>query len=342
MQHYNAKAGFGFSLNAQIAFWLITLFIVITNSTGYFRPSHALIRIIAVLCCHVSVFYLFYSWLAPVYFIPKKYIQFAVLALLIIAVFGATRWWVEDMFTTTTEVPLLRKPPAKLFLIVFSQGLIASFASLLRLSANHYQSQQKLAQLRQMHTETELLFLKSQLNPHFLFNIINNLYALALEKSDKTPDALLKLSNLLRYYLYECNKDKVPLKKEWAALLAYRELFELKYEKPLPVQMNFASETDALIEPMLLVPLLENCFKHSDIGSSQHAFIKVEIKSSPACIEATFENSYSDSIKSTDEPGGIGIASVQKRLQLNYPGKHQYTVTTHNNTYQTKLIIELV
>jgi two-component system, LytTR family, sensor kinase len=333
------KAGSTFSFNVQLAFWIFTLFVLSSNSISYFGTAQGLLRAVLVLFCHATNFYIFYFLFVPNYFLSKKYAQLLLLVFVFFTALTLLRWIIENHFETTIVFPLLASPVKKTGLIFFSEVLVAAFASLLRLSVNAYENRQKLAVLKQVHTETELLFLKSQLNPHFLFNTINNLYALSLEKSDKTPQALLKLSGLLRYYLYECNKDKVPLQKEWQALLAYKELFELKYEKPLHIEMTFDAGPAVMIEPMLLVPLLENCFKHSDIGISNDAFIKVYIHQKEGFLHAAFQNSFSEIQQKKEEPGGIGIASVQKRLELNYADRHRFVSTKTINAYNCELTI---
>jgi two-component system, LytTR family, sensor kinase len=340
MQLTSHKAGSGFSFNVQVAFWIFTLFVLSSNSISYFGTSQGLARAVLVLLCHAANFYTFYFWLVPKYFLSKKYILLLLLAILFFTVITLLRWIIEYHFETIIAFPLLDSPGKKTALIIFSEVLVAAFASLLRLSVHAYENRQKLAVLKQVHTETELLFLKSQLNPHFLFNTINNLYALSLEKSDNTPQALLKLSGLLRYYLYECNKDKVPLEKEWQALIAYKELFELKYEKPLNIQMNFHADTDVAIEPMLLVPLLENCFKHSDISISNDTFIKVDIYQKEGAMQAVFQNSFSEITQNKEEAGGIGIASVQKRLELKYTDRHRFVHSKTGNVYNCELTIK--
>jgi sensor histidine kinase YesM len=337
-----SKTGAGFGLNSQVAFWVIMLFILSITSVTSFGTSQGLLRMFLVLICHAITFYTFYYWLVPVYFLEKKYMQLLFLCMLFFTGLTMLRVVIEQNFQAVTVLTQFMSPVKYVLVITFSELLVAAFASLLRISVHAYENRQKLLELKQLHTETELLFLKSQLNPHFLFNTINNLYALSLEKSAKTPEALLKLSGLLRYYLYECNKDNVRLDQEWDALLAYKELFTLKYENPVHIQIHLEGDRDAKIEPMLLIPLLENCFKHSDIGISANAFISVNICQKNGRLQATFQNSFHTREKLPDEPGGIGIVSIQKRLQLRHEGKHSFIITKSNNIYSCELMIDSV
>jgi two-component system, LytTR family, sensor kinase len=229
-----------------------------------------------------------------------------------------------------------------LWVIVFSEFLVASFSSVLRIAVSSYEAKRQVNELQQAHLETELRFLKSQLNPHFLFNTINNLYALALEKSDKTPDALLKMSSLLRYFLYECTKDKVPVEKEWEALLSYQDLFRLRHESVLNVTLSNHITSKGMIEPMILIPLLENCYKHSGIDLEPSAFIEVQIEQVNDFLQANFTNSIFNNIpKDNEKSTGIGLAAIQKRLALHYPGITTINITKNETNFHVHLLIPL-
>jgi sensor histidine kinase YesM len=229
-------------------------------------------------------------------------------------------------------------------MVLFSEISIAAFAFLFRMSVDSEANKRRIGEIERLQLQTELKFLKSQMNPHFLFNTINNVYALALSRSDKTPAALLKLSGLLRYLLYECNQP-TPYHKEIGALESYVALFQLRYEETLNISLHSEVQSmDMLVEPMLLISLLENAIKHSSIGVAPGAFIEIRLREEEGKLAASIKNSRSElnhTIREagdgkddrgrdiaggiTDDPagaaaGGIGLQNIYKRLEMLAPG----------------------
>jgi len=183
----------------------------------------------------------------------------------------------------------------------------------------------QLAEVERLQLETELRFLKAQTSPHFLFNTINNIYALTLAKSDQAPAALMKLSALLRYLLYECH-EKVSLQKELAALESYADLFRLRYQSPVALSIsNQVANKHLLLEPLLLLPLLENAVKHSALGVDDGAYVLMDIRQEAHAIVATVLNSRA-SQPVASESGGIGLANIRKRLEILYPAAHSLSI----------------
>lgn len=338
------KPFFHFGLNTQIAFWIILLIAVTFLSSNVIGLHRAVFRSLLLFLCHAAIFYSFYSILVPRFFERKKYVQFVLATLLVFFIVTPFRWLMEENFRDVLAAanPIVINRKNTLWVIIFSEFLVGSFSSILRIAVSSYEAKRKINELQQAHLETELRFLKSQLNPHFLFNTINNLYALALEKSDKTPAAILKMSALLRYFLYECTEDKVPVEKEWDALLAYRELFNLRHELPLNVTLTNHVAVKLMIEPMILIPLLENCYKHSGIDVEPAAFINVYISQQNHLLKASFLNSVFNTIKTdTEKSKGIGLAAIQKRLALHYPGVTTIQIKQNETSFEVQLSIPL-
>jgi len=200
----------------------------------------------------------------------------------------------------------------------------------------------KLILIEKEKIESEHNALKAQLNPHFLFNTLNNIYALSIAKSDNTPKVVLKLSGLMSYILYECKEDFVPLQKEIDFLNNYIELEKIRTKK---LKVEFIIElngSDFKIAPLILIPFVENAFKHSKT-ESHDSTIEMSLKVDELanldfyCInnigdeKTTIENKYR----------GLGIDNVNKRLSLLYPDKHQLKLSTDKNTYKVELSIKL-
>ncbi|AWG20496.1 hypothetical protein FFWV33_02605 [Flavobacterium faecale] len=189
--------------------------------------------------------------------------------------------------------------------------------------------------------ENELKFLKSQINPHFLFNSLNNIYSLSMIDSNKAQQSILYLSDMLRYVLYECEKPMVVIEKEVTYIKDFIQLFLLKSSKKYPVETKFFIENKGIqIAPMLLIPFVENAFKHSNIEKIEEAFIKICIHSSGSTILFSVENTFRKGPKVQDAVGGIGIQNVKKRLNLLYPDKHTLVISEINSTFKVELKIE--
>lgn len=203
--------------------------------------------------------------------------------------------------------------------------------------------QKEVDKLEKVVKESELQFLRSQINPHFLFNNLNNLYSYALEGSNKTPEIILELSGLLRYMLYECKEDFVPLTKEVEQLKNFVNLNELQIED----RGNVKFVVDGVIEsyriaPLIMMVFVENAFKHSQ--SSQSNDIEIDIKISITkngelhfkCI-----NTHSEISNNANLAQGIGLENVKKRLDLIYPKAYQLILNDENKKFDVDLIIDL-
>ena len=199
---------------------------------------------------------------------------------------------------------------------------------------------------RQQEKEAELKLLKAQLNPHFLFNTLNNLYGLSVVKSDKLPNLMLKLSDLLRYSLYETKEIFVPLEKEITYLENYISLEKIRLENTTDIQFSKSGNlTSRQIAPMLFIVFVENAFKHLGVSDSKKNTVIVSLKEINNTLEFNCENTVdpSDNKTNTLEKGrsGIGLHNAKKRLALMYPEKHELTINQALNSYSVKLILDL-
>lgn len=199
---------------------------------------------------------------------------------------------------------------------------------------------------RQQEKEAELKLLKAQLNPHFLFNTLNNLYGLSVVKSDKLPNLMLKLSDLLRYSLYETKETKVPLEKEITYLENYMSLEKIRLEDTTDIQFEKSGDLSSKnIAPMLFIVFVENAFKHLGDSKDEKSKVMVSLHEENnklifKCINTT------DSMRLEQEnmekgKSGIGLQNVKKRLALMYSEKHQLTITKNDTNYSIELILDL-
>ncbi len=203
-------------------------------------------------------------------------------------------------------------------------------------------TQNKILELEKDNLQLELNVLKAQVNPHFLFNSLNNIYALSLQKSDETPEIVLKLSNLMRYVLYECNSTKVPITKEIQFIYDYVQLEKIRHGNNEKIIFNLnGMPDDSEIEPFLLIPFVENSFKHGLNNEPSKNWLKIDLDFRNKIVSLKVENTINEDRRSKDLPSGIGLQNVKKRLMLLYPNKHQLLVTMKNNIYLTELVIDI-
>lgn len=204
------------------------------------------------------------------------------------------------------------------------------------------QKQEQIKVLKSTVQESELQFLRSQINPHFLFNNLNNLYSYALEGSPKTPEIILELSSLLRYMLYECKEKFVPLEKELEQLGHFVKLSNLQIESRGNVVFDAPKISKGYkIAPLILIVFIENAFKHSQSGQTNNIEIDITIEMKDGTLFFKCINNF-ESVKELEPvANGIGLKNVQKRLQLIYPDKHDLLIRNDTNQFEVSLSIEL-
>lgn len=196
----------------------------------------------------------------------------------------------------------------------------------------------KEKQIQIQQSIAELSVLKSQISPHFLFNVLNSLYSLSLKKSDETPDVVLKLSDILRYSLYETQTKEVSVTAEIHILNTYIEIERLRLPDNAMIKFQYDDVKESIrITPMLLLPLIENAFKHGIDSTVGHSYIHAKLSCNDISLIFTCENNFKESGRK--DVGGIGIENVRKRLKLIYPSRHQFEIEKSNGVY--KVILEI-
>lgn len=190
--------------------------------------------------------------------------------------------------------------------------------------------------------KTELSLLRSQVSPHFMFNVLNNMVSLARKKSDILEPSLIKLSSLMRYMLYETNEEKVSLEKEIDYLHSYIDLQQQRFGKKLTVNVTIdAVDGQYQIEPMLLVPFVENAFKHGT-GLIEDSIIEINLSAQRNILQFTVRNKYDPLSKDIkDTSSGIGLNNVMRRLNLLYANEHTLLITKENNWFVVSLQIKI-
>jgi LytS/YehU family sensor histidine kinase len=214
-----------------------------------------------------------------------------------------------------------------------------------KLTKKWIESRRKAQQLEKENLENELKFLRSQLNPHFLFNTINSIFVLIHKNPDLASDALAKFSDLLRYQLYECSGDQIPLSEEVAYLKSYLQLETLRQDQTkIKIEVDLADTTrqDLAIAPLLLIPFVENAFKHVGEAANTGKWIRIEMQAEGDTVSFRVSNSIS-LVKASQElvHSGVGLKNVKRRLDLIYPDKYELKVEEDDQKYQIDLTLQL-
>lgn len=190
--------------------------------------------------------------------------------------------------------------------------------------------------------KTELSFLRSQVSPHFMFNVLNNMVALARKQSEQLEPSLIKLSSLMRYMLYETDEAKVVLSREMEYLRSYIDLQQQRFGKKIIINVQLSEpDNEYTIEPMLLIPFVENAFKHG-AGVGEHAQIDIELNVKNNILHLVVRNKYNDAVEEyKDKTSGIGLANVERRLQLLYKNEHTLHINKKDNWFTVSLQLNL-
>ncbi len=235
-----------------------------------------------------------------------------------------------------------RKSRGEYWFMIFPYLFYWAMSTAYRFFFDQVKTEQMLKERENSNLKTELSFLRSQISPHFLFNVLNNMVAMARLKSEQLEPSLIRLSGLMRYMLYESDVSKVPLSRELEYVQSYIELQKLRYDSSLKIIQHIEVNEDALIEPMLLIPFIENAFKHGT-GMVVDPVIWITLANSSDQLHFTVKNKYNQAETSLvkDKTSGIGLVNVQRRLNLLYAGQHQLLIDRTDGCFSVSLQLNL-
>ena len=313
----------------------------ITYPDGQEEKSFLLDYKISFFLNYATASFVINYFLLPTFYYKKKFLKFFIGVLLVlILIILIDEFVLEQIYFPDTRGAYF---PGLFFTILETLPLIIIFL-VFKLAWDFNQKQSEIEQLKLLVKDSELQFLKSQINPHFLFNNLNNLYAYATENSPKTPSIILKLSSVLRYMLYDCKENFVLLSKEIEHLKHYTALNELQIEDrgEILFTTNIGHQTEFLIAPLILNVFIENAFKHST--ASQSSDIKIDINvniNDKGILTFTCENSFLTYQNTQNLSKGIGLLNVKKRLGLIYPNSHILDIEKTENNFKVFLLIHL-
>jgi two-component system LytT family sensor kinase len=339
-------------LIVHLFFWLLILAVLLFDTLTGTEPQLSRSQIMMMLgyfaVINLSIFYINYTLLIPILVKEKKkyglYIFSIILlitVMVIIKTVVATIY--ADLFLVyegqhSGEVEYYEITKYVLSAI-FVSGFFVVVSALLKFAIDWFGSERIQRDLVSEKREMELQFLKSQLNPHFLFNSLNNIYSLAYQKSDKTADAILKLSEIMRYMIYESNDSWVSLSKEITYVQSYIELQKLRFKDGAAVEFTLNGEIDDQpVVPLILISFVENAFKHG-VANDPNDPIRINIIANQKILHFSVSNKKNKSNK--DEMGGVGLNNVERRLQLLYPERYKLNIVNSATHYTTELMLDI-
>ena len=287
----------------------------------------------------VAVVYINLRLLFPFFLEKGKYLLYSLLILSLIAL-GSGFYlvlfnkWVDYFFEGYYFIAFYGFWDISLYFAVY---LVAT--SLLRLARGWF----RLQEIESERNKAELKALRSQINPHFLFNSLNSIYSLARKNSKEVPEKIVQLSDLLRHIIYDSDRDFIPLEKEIGMIRNYITLQNLRTDEQHKINLHVDGKVkEKMIAPMVILPFVENSFKHGLKGGADNAFVNILLTVSDHKLDLKIANSKGKSAGETDlRYQGIGIENVRKRLEMLYPGRHKLKITETEQTFTVDLQIEI-
>jgi two-component system, LytTR family, sensor histidine kinase AlgZ len=329
----------------HIIFWTLLLnFMLRRNSVAQdFSLLHNLFNVACWLPVAIPYSYLLAYFIVPKLLLREKFVQFIFAALLWIVAGVAINYYYRVYILIPTQeamqfTPIVRggwQLTSYILLVVHGTNV-----AILKLFKHWFKKQQEWMQAEKEKVTAELQLLKAQIHPHFLFNTLNNIYSFSLENSSKTPELILKLSALLSYMLYDCSKDAVSLGKEIEIMKSYIDLEKERYGNNIDISWMVSGAIDGKhIAPLLMLPFLENAFKHGTSEQVEKPWLSVEIAANDNEVKCKMINSKNPG--SFGKNGGIGLQNAMKRLKIMYPDKHELKINDEGNFFVVSLMVHL-
>jgi len=322
---------------------------------NYKRLPVSSVEAVIYLLPHMFLAYTLMYFVVPKLLFKSKYFSTAITVIILFLITGVLSaiigiYFLEDIrhFILPESVDELRKRTSEMsFFLSLLAGLrggitIGGLAAAIKLMKYWYIKEQNNLRLQKENTETQLKLLKAQVHPHFLFNTLNNIYSYTQKTSPVASKLVMGLSDMLRYMLYECNQPLVSLTKELKMLNDYIVLEKIRYGNTLDVNIDVPSNTDECrIAPLLLLPFVENSFKHGASQMLDQPWLSLTITISECNMHMKLLNAKADNCKLNSNGFGIGIKNVERRLELQYPGKHSLRITNAAEVFIVDLKLEI-
>jgi two-component system, LytTR family, sensor kinase len=321
--------------------WLLLLVISVFLLSGIFPYAESFIFSLFHVFVLAIVYYL-NIYLVNQFLEKKKYIVYIISFLLIFFIAAGLR--ISFNFSYLKNNAVLKIPVEENWTYLFSSFstfMVMTLSFFYGLLMNRAKKEKEYREVINRQQEAKLQFLKAQMSPHFLFNTLNNIYSLTIGKAPKASEMLLLLSDLLRYAVYESQKNRVSLESEVGQIGKLIQLYQMKSEKPLAIAFDKNTHSKKIfIEPMILIPLVENCFKHCNFDTLPEAYVSIRLSAEETKFEFETINTKNDWGKSNDTVGGVGLENIQQRLLILYPNRHTFVIEDESTLFKLKLTID--
>jgi len=325
-------------------FWIgmISFFMYIAHNNAKIKTADLLVTFVGYGAINISLFYLNYLLYIPNYLDKNLYSKYILYVLLAVVGIGFLKYGVGWIFHE--HILTGRNGKTINFASYYTSALFTSIifillSLLLHFTVDWFLNERVQRDLENQRLTAELALLKSQINPHFLFNSLNSIYSLAYQRAENTPDAILKLSEIMRYMLYECNDNKVDLAKELQYLQNFIDLQKIRFGDHCFIDFDIdGTITKQRIVPLLLISFIENAFKHG-VANDPESPIQLKITVDDGSLQFYMQNKKH--LHNRDLVGGIGLANVKRRLKLLYPGQYHLNITDTADTYTCELSLVL-
>lgn len=334
----------GWQIFLHVIFWALIMSFLLFVAHGDVKFSNTDIVIIFVVYPIISVtlFYLNYLYLIPAYLNKKRYGLYALAIVITIVGYALIKYGVALFFKDN----ILHRVKGHeigfwtyFISAVFTNILFLFLSAVLKFTSDWFLNERIQRDLENQRLSAELAFLKSQINPHFLFNSLNSIYSLAYQRSETTPEAILKLSEIMRYMLYECNDNRVDLAKELQYLHNYIDLQKIRFGEKAFINFKVGGVIESQqIVPLILIAFIENAFKHG-IANDPLTPINITIDINASNLQFYIQNKKHNNNR--DLSGGIGLSNVRRRLNLLYPDKFILNIIDEPQTYTCELSLKL-
>lgn len=336
------------SILLHLLFWILSLvlFVVLIFLTRHFRLQAmdfqtAINIILTLLLLAVSV-YINLLILLPLFFKKRHYLLFSLFEISNIALFICLNYVISMTFEG--KHPNLLNEIVAEFILVLVFLIITTLIKFTRDSIALQDANLKIKEIEREKAESELRALKAQINPHFFFNTLNSIYSLSLDQSEKIPELILKLSELMRYILYETRENQISMQRQLEFLQSYIYLEQLRTDEKIKIDMEINGDPAGLmVAPLLFITFVENAFKHVAKEKDNPSFIRITFDlTHPYKILFTIKNKkYNSPGASIGNNEGIGLANVRKRLNLLYPAKHELKISDTGDVFKVDLTLDL-
>lgn len=323
-----------------VLFWLIAWLSAIYLRAAIF-PNNGLL----IMVSSIDVFLLYTLSLTTFYFLrfipDDKFTKKLISLFLTVLFFGGIRFWFEALQMGYWKNSIIEIAPRMIVAKILSSVVIFGISLAYFLGEKFVDAKEQKMNFEMEKKQLELDFLKSRVNPHFLFNMLSNIHGLAQFKSDKTAPMIEGLSHLMRYMFYDCQQDKIALTKEISFISSYIKLNQLKSDKDLAITFDYKTQEQSFrIDPLIFVSFIENAFKHGNVF--QGGFVHIKLYQDKDKVDFYCQNSFVEltSIPSISEQSGFGLKNIKKRLFTLYPDTHKLMINKNINfTVQLSLTI---